>query len=287
MVNGFTILVTMRTSCRVREPFSSKSIGCPTFLMCYSPHEKSALARGPAMPNPLPRAKRMAPVKRASYADFIEKVPMVENCQICVSSKSGWSSKFPRKSHSCKYSKMTSTVWAPFKSETYLLLSSALKTVLPLPLAVTNRNRCGKVCSRLCPAIHLSVQKRTCLPFPTTDTTAAAKKALTWCWALTGRNAHALPGSVFCNHGHLILRTQPKKLKMGKTQSSQKAWFSDLRPCNQTMAIPHLFSTFPQKTPSYLINCLKSLRRKVEGQQQVDHHRSKDKLNHNTSTSFG
>ena len=102
---------------------------------------------------------------------------------------------------------MTSTVRAPFRSEIHLLLLRASAIVLPLPPAVTIPNKFGRICSKLCPAIHLSVQKRVFLPFPTTVTTAAAKKAL------TGRKAQAFPGSVFCNQSYLILRAQPKNWK--------------------------------------------------------------------------
>ena len=108
---------------------------------------------------------------------------------------------------------MTSAVRTPFRSEIHLLLLRASAIVLPLPLAVTIPNKFGRICSKLCPAIHLSVQKRVFLPFPTTVTTAAAKKALTWGWPLTERKAQAFPGSVFCNQSYLILRAQPKNWK--------------------------------------------------------------------------
>jgi len=61
----------------------------------------------------------MDPMKKASYADFVEKLPEVENCQMWVSSTSGCSSSPSRSSQSCKYSSRTSTVTAPFISVTH------------------------------------------------------------------------------------------------------------------------------------------------------------------------
>ena len=61
----------------------------------------------------------MDPIQKASYADFVEKLPEVENCQMWVSSTSGCSSSPSRSSQSCKYSSRTSTVTAPFISVTH------------------------------------------------------------------------------------------------------------------------------------------------------------------------
>jgi len=139
----------------------------------------------------------VAPMKSASYADFVEYWPEAENCQMCTSSTSGCSWKFERSSHSCKYSVKTCRVSAPFISVIQLLSESAAWTVLFLDLGATELNKCGNACARLWPSSHLSVQKEVFLPFPTSVTMAIERNALTCGGAWMEKTAHASPAQFF------------------------------------------------------------------------------------------
>jgi len=88
-------------------------------LLCAAVHKKNLHLLGAQLRHILSHGPNwIAPMKRASYADFVVYWPVVENVQIWVSSTSGCSSTYESNSHRLMYSIRTCTVSAPLMSET-------------------------------------------------------------------------------------------------------------------------------------------------------------------------
>ena len=190
--------------------------------------------------------------------------PPVENCQICVSSTSGYRTTFDSRCHRWIYSIKTWTVSAPFMSEIHLLLWSASATFLFLSLAATAPNKLGKDCCILLPSSHLSVQKQVFLPFPTSEVIATAKKALTCGEAWIGKKAHGFSGSVFWSHIHLSRRAHPKlwrsEIPRPPNSGGRVTLGHAIRQCPPLTS----FLPFHKKAPSNFVNGLQCPSRKIQ-----------------------
>ena len=100
------------------NPFLAKR-SAVQHLLCAAVHKKNLHLLGAQLHHILSQGPDwIAPMKRASYADFVVYWPVVETFQIWVSSTSGCSSTFESNSHRLMYSIRTCTVSAPLMSET-------------------------------------------------------------------------------------------------------------------------------------------------------------------------
>ena len=145
---------------------------------CATSHMKNLHFPGAQLFQILPHdLKVVEPMKKPSYADLAVYFPELESSHICLSSCSGCKIQFAARSQTKSVG--TLTVIAPLMSCTQLPVVRASWTLLFLALEETSLTRWGAKWCKLWPFNHLSVQNRVFLPLPTTDETAAEKKAWT------------------------------------------------------------------------------------------------------------